>query len=164
MRKTFLVLAAFAAACATPAAESPLDADPFTLHIEIGRYSALLGQVVEHTGVSYEHTALAEQGEELDLAPEALMLRLREAAADYNAVRTALCASKAGASDYGAIRRAACGPPFATWAPGAVTMETVARRSRDLGGPIIGLWGDVCDEARRLQKPEDADTPVCPME
>ena len=138
-----------------------LDTDPNNLQIEIGRYSALLGQVVEHTGVSYEHTAH-------DAPPdgaEALMAQLKDAVTDYNAVRGALCASKSEAT-YKAIRAASCNAALhPRWVDhGAPTYVTVAQRSSETGGPIIGLWGAVCDEARRLAPADQKDEPVCPME
>ena len=154
--------------CATTKTETPaaspgamLDADPNTLQIEIGRYSALLGQVVEHTGVSYEHTAHDAPPE----GSEALMAQLMDAVADYNAVRGALCASKAEPT-YAAIRAASCRAALhPAWNDrGAPGFPTIARRSSDAGGHIIGLWDDVCAEARRLQPADQKDEPVCPME
>ena len=143
----------------TPAAT--LDTDPNNLQIEIGRYSALLGQVVEHTGVSYEHTAH-------DAPPdgaEALMAQLHDAVTDYNSVRGALCASKSE-STYKAIRAASCNATLRiVWNDKAApSYYKIAERSHEVGGPIIGLWNSVCDEARRLQPADQKDEPVCPME
>jgi hypothetical protein len=156
MRAIFSLLL-LTTACTT--AVPGLDADPTSLQIEIGRYSALLGQVAEYTGVSYEHVGAGTDAD----GPDALMQRLREATADYNAVRRALCASRAGATDYVQVRTQSCGKAFQPhWARGPVTHEEIARRSRAAGGVIIPLWTSVCDEARRLEK--DPDTMVCPME
>lgn len=159
------------AACATvetpapsppPAPAAELDADPLNLQIEIGRYSALLGQVVEHTGVAYEHKGA---GDDVPEGPPALMAELAAAVADYNAVRAALCASKTGATSYAAIRAASCTAQFRpAWPNVPLTHALVAQRSHEAGQPIIGLWSDVCDEARRLQPKAQQDEPVCPME
>lgn len=157
--RTPAILAAFAvmASCATPAAE--LDSDPNTLQIEIGRYSALLGQVSEYAGVSYDHVGRDATSE----GPDALMQQLREAVADYNALRRALCESRSGASAYIHVRAQSCTSAFCPgWGQGSVTYDIVARRSRAAGAPIIGLWSAVCEEARSLEK--DPDVMVCPME
>lgn len=161
--RSILAASLFLAGCAT-APDPALDADPLNLSIEIGRYSALLGQVVEHTGVSYEHTALGDAASGDEVTTASLSVALREAAADYNAVRRALCASR-GAAAFDAIRDASCRAPAAKlWPLDAKDFVTVARRSAETGEPIIALWGAVCDEAQRLQAPSDADEPVCPME
>ncbi len=162
---SILLLSACAITPPEPAATAPpevaLDADPNNLQIEIGRYSALLGQVVEHTGVAYEHTASDEAGE----GAAALSAQLFDAVKDYNSVRAALCASKSQ-STYTAIRAASCSARFRPgWTDrGAPSLQTIARRSHQAGGPIIGLWDDVCAEAKRLQPAEQKDEPVCPME
>ena len=162
---SILLLSACASTAPGPAAPTEqateLDADPNTLQIEIGRYSALLGQVVEHTGVTYEHTAHDAPPE----GPEALMAQLFDAVKDYNAVRAALCGSKSQPT-YAAIRAASC---TASFRPGwndhaAPSYVTIAKRSNEAGGPIIGLWDEVCGEAKRLQPADQKDEPVCPME
>jgi hypothetical protein len=153
--RAFLAVTLLVGACTT----APLDADPLNLDIEIGRYGALLGQVAEYTGVAAP-AAVAESSQE---GPAARMQRLRGAVAGYNAVRRALCASRVGATSYLTVRAGACGadwrPP---WPEGAVTDLVVARRSRAAGERIIGLWSDVCAEARRLE--QDPQAMVCPME
>jgi hypothetical protein len=165
MLAVLLVLMLSACATATktsaPAPGVALDADPNNLQIEIGRYSALLGQVVEHTVVAYDHAASDAPPE----GPQALMSELRDAVKDYNAVRASLCASK-GEASFAAIRQASCGAAFQPrWNDrAAVTFETVAQRSHEAGAPIIGLWDDVCAEAKRLQPADQKDEPVCPME
>ena len=138
-----------------------IDADPGTLQIEIGRYSALLGQVVEHTGVTYEHAASDEAQE----GAQALMAQLSDAVEDYNTVRAALCASRAQPT-YPAIRAASCTAHFHPgWSDrGALSFETIATRSNEAGASIIGLWDEVCGEAKRLQPLDQKDEPVCPME
>jgi hypothetical protein len=145
------------AACA---AQGELDADPHNLQIEIGRYKALMAQVAEYTGVSYIPVVVdaAEAG------PQILLNDLKEAVADYNQVREALCASRAGATTYVRIREQSCTARYAPrWGrPAHPSHAFIARRSREAGAPIIGLWGEVCDEARRLEK--DPDAMVCPME
>lgn len=155
-RRTCSVAAALGlVSCAT----APLDADPNSLNIEIGRYSALLGQVVEHTGVSYDHAGGDLEGD----SPAALQGRLNEVVADYNAVSAALCASKAGAATFVQVRAQSCGRAFQpAWSSAAVDYLSVARRSRIAGRHIIGLWDAVCTEARALEK--DPETMVCPME
>ena len=145
----------------TEAPAAALDTDPNNLQIEIGRYSALLGQVVEHTGVSYEHTAH-------DAPPdgaEALMAQLHDAVTDYNAVRGALCVSKSEPT-YKAIRAASCDAGLRiVWNDKAApSYYRIARRSQEVGTPIVGLWESVCDEARRLVPADQKDEPVCPME
>jgi hypothetical protein len=168
--KPILLAALLLAACATapsPAPETPvlqdseLDADPNSLQIEIGRYSALLGQVVEHTGVAYDHP-----GRDTELeGPDALMMQLTDAVADYNAVRAALCASKPG-DTFTQIRTHSCTRSYRpAWPAGSVDYLTVARRSNAAGQHIIALWSEVCNEAERIRQPgEDEDMPVCPME
>ncbi len=162
---SILLLSACASTAPEPVAPAEqgaaLDADPNNLQIEIGRYSALLGQVVEHTGVAYEHTAHDAPPE----GAEALMAQLFDAVKDYNAVRAALCASKPQPA-YTAIRVASC---HAGFRPGwndraAPSYVTIAKRSHEAGAPIIGLWDEVCGEARRLQPADQKDEPVCPME
>ena len=145
----------------TEAPDATLDTDPNTLQIEIGRYSALLGQVVEHTGVSYAHTAHDAPPD----GPEALMAELHDAVTDYNSVSGALCASKS-APTYKAIRAASCNATLRiAWNDKAApSYHKIAERSHEVGGPIIGLWDSVCDEARRLQPADQKDEPVCPME
>ena len=166
MRAATAVFILLLSACATPKPVSTepvavIDADPNNLQIEIGRYSALLGQVVEHTGVAYDHVVVDQASE----GAMTLMFQLEEAAADYNEVRKALCASRTGATTYVAVRSASCAAGFhPRWDRRRVTYETVARRSNEAGGPIIGLWSEVCDEARRLQPADQKDEPVCPME
>lgn len=160
------MIAAFLGGCATTTApQAPpaaaLDADPNNLQIEIGRYSAVLGQVVEHTGVAYDHTAAEAPSE----GAAALMAELNDAVADYNAVRAALCASK-DAPTYKAIRAASCKAAFHPhWVDrGAPSYLVIAARSQAAGGPILGLWDEVCAEAMRLQPAAEKDEPVCPME
>ena len=168
MRVLIAASALFLCGCATTTPVSApgentvtLDADPNSLQIEIGRYSALLGQVVEHTGVAYDHVVVDQASE----GAMTLMFQLEAAAADYNEVRKALCASRAGATTYVAIRSASCAAGFhPRWDRRRVTYETVARRSNEAGGPIIGVWSEVCDEAKRLQPVDQKDEPVCPME
>ncbi|MDX2235037.1 MAG: hypothetical protein NW200_11130 [Hyphomonadaceae bacterium] len=138
------------------------DSDPLTLQIEIGRYSALLGQVVEHTGVSYDHVG-EDGGEETDAGT--LMAQLSAAVRDYNAVRSALCASKTTATTYQKIRADSCGAQYRPdWPSVPITNGVVAQRSSHAGRPIVSLWVDVCEEARRLQPAGQEDEPVCPME
>lgn len=154
------------AACATQedhvTSTTAIDSDPNNLQIEIGRYSALLGQVVEHTGVSYDHAG-QDVGDEVNAGT--LMAQLSAAVRDYNAVRTALCASKGGATTYRKIRADSCRAQYRPdWPSIPLTNGVVAQRSSEAGGPIIGLWDSVCEEARRLQPADQRDEPVCPME
>jgi hypothetical protein len=162
------VLTLLLAACATaekpapaaPPPEATLDADPANLQIEIGRYSALLGQIVEHTGVSYEHAGRDHAGEGAAL----LMMQLRDAVDDYNGVRAALCATKGQPGPYASIRAASCATVLRpAWRDESVTYMVVAQRSHAAGEAIIGLWDQVCTVAAR-QRPAGDDTPVCPME
>lgn len=161
-----LLLAACAAVetpAPAPAPAVELDADPNSLQIEIGRYSALLGQVVEHTGVAYEHAAHDDNVPE---GAPALMAQLKGAIDDYNAVRAALCASNTKVDDpYVAIRSNSCIARYnPRWAPATPTFDLVAKRSHEAGSFIISLWSDVCDRARQLQPKDQEDEPVCPME
>lgn len=155
MDRRIVAAAVLLGACAS----APLDADPNTLDIEIGRYGALLGQVVEYTGIAVPQGDAGSPPE----GPDGRMRALRGAVTEYNSVRRALCASRAGATTYVAARAGACGADWRpSWSDGPVTDAVVARRSRAAGGRIIGLWGAVCDEARRLER--DPDVMICPME
>jgi len=91
------------------------------------------------------------------------MDRLEDAVADYNKVRRALCASKAGATSHVQIRAESCGLALhPSRSRTSVTYMEVARRSDVAGEHIVGLWDAVCAEARRLER--DPDAMVCPME
>ncbi len=161
MKLRALLLALCVAACGqmgekaeTPAA--PDQIDPFNLHIEIGRYGAMLSQVEDHTR---ERPGVGEPDVQ---SPAELARGLRETVWEYNLVRSRLCAR-------GLFRDVACGPVYdPVWISEPATaepaLEDIQARADALGQEVMGLWNAVCADARTRVTDEQEKMYVCPME
>ena len=159
MKLRAIILALALSACGqagetqqTPAA--PGAPDPFALHIEIGRHSAMLSQVSDF---SRERPGAGEP-EVTD--PRELARGLREAVWEYNLARSRLCAK-------GLFAELACGPAYEpVWIaepPSAEpTLEEIQSRSTALGEEVQRLWSAVCSDAASRSGEERMH--VCPME
>lgn len=164
MLRTLVIIAVFfpLAACgeqqAQPAPGAPQAEaiDPFNLHIEIGRYGAMMGQVRDHTA---ETPNAAPEEDVAD--PIVLARRLRETAWEYNMLASQLCSR-------GLFAEQTCGPAFnPVWladpADASVSLEEIETRKEALGDQVLPLWNAVCEQARQ-GVPEEEQMMVCPME
>lgn len=163
MLRTLALIAALfpLAACGEQAGTEPGESraeaiDPFNLHIEIGRYGAMLSTV---EGLTAETPSAA--AEEDVTAPANLARHLRQNVWEYNLLRSRLCAR-------GLFTQQSCGPSYnPVWladpADAAVSLEEIQARNQAFGEEVSPLWGAVCDAARQ-GVPEDEQMAVCPME
>jgi hypothetical protein len=161
MRLHALLLALCVAACGqtgekAKAPEAPAAIEPFDLHIEIGRYGAMLNQVEEHT------RARPGTGEVDPAQPHQLARSLRETVWEYNLARSQLCAK-------GLFSDVACGPAYEpVWisepASAEPSLQDLQVRANALGDEVMRLWNAVCADARSRVEDEQEKMYVCPME
>jgi hypothetical protein len=160
MKLRALLLALSVAACgqAGQNAEAPAPdrSDPHTLNIEIGRYGAMLSQVIDHTA-ERPGAGAAEPSE-----PRELARSLRETVWEYNLQRSRLCAK-------GLFTDVACGTAYEPiWIaePASVepTIDEIGTRSEAVGNEVMRLWNAVCSDAASRVEDEQERMYVCPME
>lgn len=152
-------VAALAASCG-PKPETtapPSVAEPFDLHIEIGRYGAMLNSVQSLTENMPNSGAGAEPTDAHELARS-----LRETVWEYNLTRSRLCGR-------GIHADLTCGAPYnPVWladAPDAApTMPEIQARADAVGAEVSPLWNAVCEQARAGVADESEKMAVCPME
>lgn len=162
MRQLFyscIAIAALAACGPTPVEKAPPEPqaiEPFDLHIDVGRYGAMLHTVSELTAERAYSASVDDVVDARSMARD-----LRENAWEYNLLRSRLCARNIHPE-------ASCGPAFnPVWladpADAEVSLEEIRTRNQAFGAEINPLWGAVCDEAA-AQVPEDEKMSVCPVE
>ncbi|MGE0828697.1 MAG: hypothetical protein AB7O04_05015 [Hyphomonadaceae bacterium] len=161
-------LAFLASACATTetAAEAPQVAaepvDPWVLHIEIGRWGAMLGQTEEHSETLAARQPVRDESSE-DTAVFAA--RLRQTAFELNAQRIAYCRA-------GLVTEASCVAPFApAWLTSLdatpPSLDVAQARSNELGEAVMTFWDAVCEAAQGPHDPNviiPVEERACPME
>lgn len=130
--------------------------EPFDLHIEVGRYGAMLSTVSNLTSEIESTTPDVEVTE-----PQEMARQLREHVWEYNLLRSKLCAR-------GLYTQVSCGPSYnPVWladpAEAEVSLQEIQSRNEALGEEVMRLWGTVCDDARS-RVPDDEKMAVCPME
>lgn len=159
----FVFALAALAACNQPdavkreAPTAPAVIEPFDLHIEIGRYSAMLNQVSEHTA---EAPAANPQPDVSD--PRELARNLRETVWEYNLIRSRLCAR-------GVQAALSCGAAYnplwlADPAEATAPLPELQARADALGEEVMRLWNAVCREAEARVADEQEKMYVCAME
>lgn len=128
----------------------------FDVHIEVGRYGAMLSTVDSLT----EEMPGVATNEDVS-APTAMTRQLREHVWEYNHTRSRLC----GRGLYTAVT---CGPAYnPVWladpADAVVSLQEIQARNEALGAEVMALWGAVCDD-HRARVPDEEKMAVCPME
>ena len=161
MKACAIVLALALAACGQGAEKAPpapagQAANPFDLHIEIGRYGVMLDQVQRHTA---ERPGM---GEPEPQAPRELARALRETVWEYNLERSQLCAK-------GLFTDVACGPAYEpVWisepASAEPTLADLQTRSNGLGEEVMRFWGAVCEDAASRVEDAQEKMYVCAIE
>ncbi len=162
MKFRAIVLAVALAACGQTSEKQaevptgPAGPDPASLNIEIGRYSAMLGQVSGHTDERLG-SGDPEVTEARDLAR-----RLRETVWEYNLQRSKNCAK-------GLFTELTCTPAYEpVWIaepPNAEpTLEEIQTRSDAVGNEVMTLWNAVCEDARARATTDEQRQVACAME
>lgn len=161
MRQVILATIAIVALAAcgqteTKAPAAPVATQAFDLHIEIGRYGAMLSQV---RGLTAETPAVA--AEDLE-QPRALAREIRERAWQYNLDRSRLCGQ-------GILPAASCGPSFnPVWladpADAELSLAELQTRADALGAEVMPFWNAVCEDARSRVTDEEEKRLVCAIE
>lgn len=157
MRVMICVLAFVAlAACKQNNAVHDVATNAQDLHIEIGRYGAMLNETA-HLTEGKTGTGLSDPADVKELARS-----LREAVWTYNVQRSELCQRNL-------YTEVSCGPALdPVWmtepADTAPSLADIQQRSQDVGGEIQKFWGAICDDARRGVRDANERMAVCPME
>ena len=157
MRALLCVLAVAAlVGCKPNGAHQQQAHNPQDLHIEIGRYGAMLGETSELTAQK-PGTSMADPAD-----PKQLARMLRETVWRYNQQRSELC----GKNLYVEV---SCGPAFEpVWmsepADAAPSFDELEQRSDAVGGEVQKLWGAISEDARRSVTDAAEKQAVCPME
>lgn len=155
-----ILMSAVAACNRPPSAPAPTPApqasQPFDLHIEIGRYGAMLGQVANLTG------ELPSPAETDPAAPQSLARELRETVWEYNLTRSRLCAR-------GLYPESSCGLAYEpTWIADPATaepsLEELKARADAVGAEVTPFWNTVCDDIRARTADAQARAYVCAIE
>lgn len=166
MLRALIVLAGLAAltACGPPAADKAVppptategELNAFDVHIEVGRYGAMLSTVDDLT-MEMESAVPDDDVSE----PREMTRQLREHVWEYNLLRSKMCAR-------GLYTQVSCGAAYnPVWladpADAEVSLAEIQQRNEALGSEVMALWGAVCDD-HRSRVAEEEKMAVCPME
>lgn len=141
---------------APPAAPEAAVPDAFGLHIEIGRYGAMLRQTGALTA---DRRAAAEADVE---SPRELARHLRESVWELNLERSRQCAR-------GLFVEITCGSPYEpVWLSEPATVEPslvdIQARSAAVGEEVGRLWDAACEDARSRARSRADRAAVCAIE
>ena len=158
MKRALLCVLAIAAlvACKPNATTQPQAHNPQDLHIEIGRFGAMLSETAGLTE-NKPGTSMADPAD-----PKELARMLRETVWRYNGQRSDLC----GKNLYVEV---SCGPAFEpVWmsepADAAPSFDELKQRSDAVGGEVQRFWDAICEDARAGVTGQTEKMAVCPME